>query len=843
MNRLQTNPKSIFRVILFLWFSLLFNSFITPISAEENEQVEKKPEEEKKNFITDLTTGYSETDGFIKIYQDPKTSSLYLSVEENQLEQEFIYFAHVKNGVVAARRVRGSYLDNGVFKIKKHFETLRLIRINTSFSFDKNSELAKSSGANVSNAVVQVFPIIAENEGGNEFLIDVTDLFLSESLTPIKPLENFDNPKEKFKWGQLSKEKSRIIGIFNYPENTDIEVEYVIENPPSREYEAEDAVDPRNISIALRYSFIQMPSNEFEPRIADQRIGFFTTKVTDLTSTDVTPYSDLIHKWNLKKKFPEQSASEPIKPITFWIENTTPKKLKPYIKEGALAWNKAFEKAGFINAIEIKEQPENADWEAGDIRYNVLRWTSSPNPPFGGYGPSFVNPRTGEIIGADIMLEWAYVTNRLNVNNIFPTKINDNLCSAGLLMQESVILGNIINTNNPTTTDPKILKQSIIRLTLHEIGHTLGLNHNFKASFLNDSVSIHKSEITQKIGVTSSVMEYPAINLAPLGITQGDYYDTIPGPYDEWAITFGYKPSLSAKERFHLLSRSSEPELMFGNDADDMRAPGKGIDPRAMINDLSNEPIKYAKERIELVNRTMEDLPNILENKANSWEEYRNAYEILTREVGRSLETISRYIGGVYVNRSTPSQESKLTPYEPTPAEIQKQAMNILAEYAFSPRSFPVSAEVIKLLQKERRGFDLQKEHEDPQIHRRILSIQGAILRHLLDGWVLYRLSDTSLYGNKYTPNLMLNDLTEAIFLEDANSSVTSMRQNLQTFYVRRLLMILSLDYYDQISAAAAYNSLRKIQKIVQRKGKDPATDAHRQFITWIIESGLDRAQ
>ena len=184
-----------------------------------------------------------------------------------------------------------------------------------------------------------------------------------------------------------------------------------------------------------------------------------------------------------------------------------------------------------------------------------------------------------------------------------------------------------------------------------------------------------------------------------------------------------------------------------------------------------------------------------------------------------------------------------MTPYEPTPSEIQKQAMNILAEYAFSPRSFPVSAEVIKLLQKERRGFDLQKEHEDPQIHRRILSIQGAILRHLLDGWVLYRLSDTSLYGNKYTPNLMLNDLTEAIFLEDANSSVTSMRQNLQTFYVRRLLMILSLDYYDQISAAAAYNSLRKIQKIVQRKGKDPATDAHRQFITWIIESGLDRAQ
>ena len=123
-------------------------------------------------------------------------------------------------------------------------------------------------------------------------------------------------------------------------------------------------------------------------------------------------------------------------------------------------------KAGFSNAIEIKEQPENADWEAGDIRYNVLRWTSSPNPPFGGYGPSFVNPRTGEIIGADIMLEWAYVTNRLNVNNLFPTKINDNHCSAGLLMQESIMLGNIINSNNPTTNDPKILKQSLNKTCL-----------------------------------------------------------------------------------------------------------------------------------------------------------------------------------------------------------------------------------------------------------------------------------------------------------------------------------------------------------------------------------------
>ncbi len=841
MKKIQSRYIFPLKKALLISSFFILSSLFLNISAEENAE-EASSSEEKINLISDLTKDFVKQEGFIDLYQDPKTSSIYLSVNNDLLDKEFIYFAHVRDGVVAAGRPRGSYLDNGVLKIKRHFETLRIERINTSYSFDQGSELSRSSGANISDAVIKILPILAKSEKENEFLVDVTELFLSEALTPIKPIPYPENPNNKFQWGQLSKEKSRVIATYNYPDNTDIEIEHVIENPPSRDYKQKDAADPRNISISLRYSFIKMPNNEFESRIADQRVGFFTTDVTDLTSVDATPYIDLIHKWDLKKKFPEKSLSEPVKPITFWIENSAPKDLRPYIKEGALAWNKAFEKAGFKNAIEIKEQPDDAEWDAGDIRYNVIRWTSSPNPPFGGYGPSFVNPRTGEIIGADIMLEWVYVTNRLTVNNLFPPS-NEGFCSAGFLAKEGNMLGNIVNSNTSLSKDPKILQQSLVRLTLHEIGHTLGLNHNFKASYLHDAITVHNPEITSKVGVTSSVMEYPAINLAPIGMSQGDYYDTIPGPYDDWAIEFGYKPLMTKEERKKLLSRSSEPQLMFGNDADDMRAPGKGVDPRAMINDMSSEPIKYASQRIALVNQTMLDLPKILTGKTNTWEEYRNAYEILTREVGRSLEAVSRYIGGVYVNRSTPDQVTNLDPYEPTPTEIQKQAMEILREHAFSPRAFPVSSEVIKLLQKERRGFELRREHEDPQIHRRILSIQGAVLRHLLDGWVLYRLSDTKLYGNNYSPSEMLTDLTNAIFLEDQNTSVNSIRQNLQTFYVRRLLMILSLDYYDEISAAAAYNSLRNIEKIVKKRGKDPATDAHRQLVSWLIESGLDRAQ
>jgi len=830
MNTIKNNIR-----LLILSTSLMAMSII---SAEED-IIEAEEIEEVKEYIQDLTKDFSRFEGFFEAYQDPETSDIYLVIKKEQLNKEFIYFAHVIDGVVASRRNKGSYLDNGVFKIEKYFNTLRLSRINTSFTLNKDTALSKSSGANISDSVLSSLPIKATNEEETSFLVNVTTLFLSEELTPIKPISRPSGDEDSFKWGQISKAKSKIERILNYPENTDFEVELVMESAPSFNYEEEDAADPRNISIKMRYSFIGMPQNNFEPRIADQSIGYFSEKITDLSTDDATPYVDLIHKWDLQKKNPNLEISEPIKPIVFWLENTTPLKFRDYIKEGLLAWNEAFLRAGIKNAIEVKIQPDDAKWDAGDIRYNVLRWTSSPNAPFGGYGPSFVNPRTGEIIGADIMLEWVYATNRLTIEDIFNSSHGSETCSIGSLMQEGNMMGYLTSTDKE---DPEILKQSIIRLTLHEVGHTLGLNHNFKASFLHNSTDVHNKELTQKIGLTGSVMEYPAVNLAPKGVKQGDYYDTRTGPYDLWAIEFGYKPLLTPEEREVLLSKSNLPEHMFANDSEDMRSPGKGIDPRAMINDLTNEPIIYAEQRIELVNKTMLELPSKLHGKATSWEEYRNALQILLRETARSLNTVSRYIGGVYVNRSTPSQDFDSLPYQPVPTEKQRMAMQVLVDNAFSMNAFPINTELLNIVQIERRGFDLYGEHEDPQIHKAILNIQKGVLDQVLSPWVLYRVTDTNLYGSQYDIYELFDDLTNSIFKDDLNLKVTSVRKNLQTTYVRRLMQILSQDYFDEIATSAAYDSLRKIEKMMKKSSRDPGTKIHRNTILWIIDSGLNRA-
>ena len=239
---------------------------------------------------------------------------------------------------------------------------------------------------------------------------------------------------------------------------------------------------------------------------------------------------DLINKWRLIKKNPNDSISEPVEPIVYWVENSTPDEIKPFVVEGIEAWNPAFEKAGFRNAVVAKIQPDDADWDAGDIQYNVVRWSSSPEPQFSGYGPSIANPRTGELIAADIVQEFNAIKYGYRLRKIW---------------------------GYDEENDP--LRQWIVSLTMHEVGHTLGLRHNFKASWLYDSEEIHDKSITGDAHI-SSVMDYDPINIAPKHLKQGNFFPHGAGFYDVWAIQFGYTPNLTDIERVELLSKSSQPE-------------------------------------------------------------------------------------------------------------------------------------------------------------------------------------------------------------------------------------------------------------------------------------------
>jgi hypothetical protein len=661
-----------------------------------------------------------------------------------------------------------------------------------------------------------------------------------------------------FSLGTLNKEKTKINSIRSYPKNTDLAIEYVYSKSNVLNGGSRAVSDGRNVSIKVFHSLIEMPDNDYEILVDDPRVGYFTTQVTDMTSTSSTPYRDLVHRWNLKKKNPTATISEPVNPIVWWMENSTPIEWRPIIKDAVLQWNVAFEKAGFKNAMVVKMQPDSADWDAGDIRYNVLRWTSSPRAPFGGYGPSFVNPRTGEILGADIMLEYVHFTNRVLYEKVFDLKMaekefeapvfhkdmNKASCSMGHFSHENTQFGSaVLLAENASDLKLKRLKrESMMALIMHEIGHTLGLNHNMKASQLFSPEQLADSSFIKGKCLTGSVMDYAAINLTRDRSKQGQFEDVAVGPYDIWAIQFAYTPFQSEKDKNNLLNRSTEPELIFGNDADDMRSPGKAIDPRVMVGDLSNDQITYSNNIFELVDEMMKEVKTKFSIQGESYQELRRVYYVLNRQRSNAAGVVSRFIGGVYVDRAMVGQKGQTMPYTPVSFSDQKRAMETLSKYVFSPDAFNSPNDLYNYLAMQRRGFDFFRGTEDPKIHNQVLSYQKNVLKHILHPNTLQRIVDSELYGNTYGLSLMMTDLNNAIFKKDAQTNVNTFRQNLQIAYTKNLISMVSGSgtgkYISTARSMAIYN-LKKINKIAVNSSGDILTKAHRLHLRTLIDNAL----
>ncbi|RMH35926.1 MAG: DUF5117 domain-containing protein [Gammaproteobacteria bacterium] len=845
---------------------VLFLCFLSFGIAAAEKSPKSSAKNKQKQSVAQLIQGKAAHTGLLNFYQSQDNGALLLVLEKSQLSRPILYFAHTVNGTPDAGTVKGQYREYKVIEFRRHFDRIEIVAPNLRFYLDPDSPIARSAGSNLSPAVLASLKIKAEDKKTGRMALEIDKVLLSEALHKVSPYPNPSrgavNKKPKFKLGKLNQAKTRYVALRSYPKNSDVVVEYVFDNPNPVPAAGPEVTDPRTVAIRIQHSFIELPQNNgFKPRRDDPRIGYFTQQRTDLTSDDWAPYRDVINRWHLVKKDPSAPVSEPVEPIVFWIENTTPKEWRETIREAALRWNEAFELAGFKNAIVVKVQPDDADWDAGDLRYNVLRWTASPRPMFGGYGPSLANPLTGQILGADIMLEYVYMKNRALVDELYTEGANAAeignetqglYCSAGHFLHSQLLFaGAVLDASGaPAIEKKKLLKQAMSRLILHEIGHTLGLNHNMRASQLWNATDIHDAAKT-KGNVTASVMDYPAINIAPPGFQQGDYVDWRPGPYDKWAIEYGYSPALDDPEAEEarlekILSRSTEPALAFGNDADDMRAPGRHIDPRVMINDLSNEAIKYGAQRMALIRSILPSLKDKLAKPGKSWQHLLVGFNRLFGEYIYAGVVASRYIGGVYVDRAMVGQAGAAEqPFMAVPLEKQLAAMKLLRDRIFAPDAFDDFLPLVPYLQRQRRGFSDFGKNINPKFEQAVYAAQAAILAHVLHPEVLARLSESRLYGNEYTVNRMLSDLTAAIFDADKKTSVSPMRQRLQLMYVKRLVSLAGLGQkpvnLDPVAQTAAYQQLLALKDIGRYQIDEPATRAHRALIRQIISTAMKK--
>jgi hypothetical protein len=350
--------------------------------------------------------------------------------------------------------------------------------------------------------------------------------------------------------------------------------------------------------------------------------------------------------------------------------------------------------------------------------------------------------------------------------------------------------------------------------------------------------------ITSELGVMGSVMDYSMVNLSLDSSRRGNYYTIRPGPYDKWAIEYGYTECNPAEEKAVLnkiLSRSNDPKLTFGNDADIVN-PGSGIDPRVMVWDMSNDMVTYATERFKLMNNLMGKLKDKYIKPGHSYSEMYSRYYMLNYQRFDMARSLSRYIGGVYVDRSFPEQKSPNKPFTPVSVDYQKKALGVISKYIFAPNAFSADAYLYPYLQWQRRGFEFFGLTEDPKPQNLALAYQQNLLAYILHPVTMQRIITSSLYGNTYSAADVLSDLSSAIFNEDIKTNVNLYRQNLQTEFVKRLAAIVTtpVSAYDYSSVAAAFNALKKIKLLLSTAvSQNEQTKAHRANLNFLIDKAL----
>ena len=776
-------------------------------SMKDKKNCQKENMQTVEEFIED--EGLKLIEGYLKIYSDEDAETYFLKLDEEDIDKQFLYFAYIMNAPQGSLLTGGLPSDGKVLEFRNFKkDNIGLYQINTSYMNGDDNNIGTSTITNITEAFIENFKPVARTE--NSVLISVNNFLMSEKIESLSYVPQEYREYVSVNYGRPDPSKTLIDKVFNNKTNTAVEVTFAYTNksPNSDAYSVAAVTDPRYLSVTGRHIFIKMPDEGYEPRINDHRIGYFVNKSTDLTSYENYPNFALINKWRLVKKDPSAPLSEPVEPIVYWVENTTPEEIVPAVVAGIENWNIAFEEAGFKNAIVAKIQPKDATWDAADYDYNVVRWSSEPDGRLLGIGPSVSNPLTGEIISADI------------VNKLLAVKLGHNYRK----------LYGYTEDNDP-------LMQYITNLTLHEVGHTLGLRHNFRGSQLYSPTEIHNKDITGNT-IMSSVMDYDPINVAPEGVEQGIFFSTVPGVYDKWAIKFGYTPNLSSEDRKALLLESVKRELTFGTDDEAMSYPGNNIDPRTKRYDMSSDPIAYAADITTIIDKKINELPNIYSDE-ETFNNYTDAFYRFFRTKGRFLETVAQQIGGVYINKIASSQK-EYTSLEAVPYEKQKQAMSLLAEKVFANGAMNYDQKILSNLIYERDTKDSLSEdgnNNDPDFHALVLSSQKNILRNILHPNVMKRLINSSLYGNEYMPSEVLADLNSAIFISGEDPDTFKM--SLQSSYVDLLLSGFKDGPYDEVSKGEIFNAL---QDILDFTRKNKFKSSHYSFLYFKVNSFFEKA-
>lgn len=808
------------RLITLLICFIFVSSLSLPIIAQEKTEAKpaaqqtaakKKKEYEDFSKVIEDSKSYQ---GYFTLYQ--KKENLYCEIQPSQLNKPFLLMASIARGIGTGYILSGMTMDEWLLEWKRVGDKVHLVRKNVRFRADKGSPIGEAVNLGYSDSVLFALKLESVHPQKKSLLVNISPVFISDLLPLAGNLGGARFDKARSTWGAIKA----------FPKNVELRVNAVYSGGGSRE----TVPDSRGMQVAVHYSLAQLPNNNYQPRLADDRMGHFMTTVKDYSlQTSDEPFIRYVNRWHLEKADKDAKLSPPKEPIIFYIEKTVPHRFRPYVRQGILEWNKAFEKAGFIDAIEARIQQDHEDWDPEDARYNTIRWIVGASFAI---GPSRVNPLTGQILDADILVgeswirywqrEWTTFFDELEHEREHPIDHDSRFhcqMATGLARQmgfmASVLQARGVMDDGGELPE-EFIGQALKALIMHEVGHTLGIRHNFKASTIHTLDELNKKKDQALVG---SVMEYDAVNIAPEGKKQGHYYSPTIGPWDYWVVEYAYKPISGNKPEAELpelqkiASRAATSELRYGTDGDASSYQNRDLDPLVNRWDMGADPLEFAKQRREIVAGLWDEIADKVTTDGMGYQRVRRAFRSLLGEYTSSMYLAARFIGGQYHHRDHKGDKDGRLPYVPVSAKKQREALAFIKEHALSDKVFDFPPELLNSIAITRWSdwgtSSNNSSRLDYPIHDVILRNQSQILRRLLDANVLSRVQDTELKfsgEDVFTMPELFTGITDAVWVEldknadakqwtNSDAFISSFRRGLQREHLKQLIkLVLAAD-------------------------------------------------
>ena len=785
-----------------------------------------------------------------------KEDKVWIELGPEQLNQPFLLSPKIKNGigegwVLGGLMVYDSINGIGgplVIEFVRVHNTIRMQARNTDVTARAGTPEARAVAASYSNSLLASSPVASgPHPDRKSILVEANALFMNDLMAIGQRLQRGLRASYSLERGNTV-----FTAVRGTPEATVIEVQnhFVGGGSPPAQAGLLGALmapqgpsgprflpDARSMLIGMHYSLAPLPATPMPVRAADPRLGLFTSSTLDF-SDDLqrSPRQRVVNRWRLEKKEPAAERSEPVKPITFWIDRNVPLVYRETVRGAILEWNKAFDAIGFINAIVVQQQPEDADWDTLDYGRASVRWMLNADPVFGAIGPSHVDPRTGEILDADIAFEGmsARAVRRIRTQLLAgersvspasglqaepamidfapridlgllqpgPLHAHDGQClHAQLGVEQLGYAMDVLEARGELEPDSPLAQQFVMDYVkdtiMHEVGHALGLRHNFRASRVYTEAQLADPEFTRAFGTTGSVMEYNAVNLPSPGKTGGLPFQATLGPYDYWAIEYAYRPvpaGSSAAEQKAMLQRiagrSAEPLLAFGTDEDS----AFGLDPETLQLDLGSDPIAFAAKRLDIARDLFKRQETRVLAPDRDYAVLRRSIDFALTDATRAVGVLVRQIGGLRTLRDYPG--SGRDPLQPVATSVQRQALDLISSTVLARSGLTLSPALQRRIAPDflERGEGLAPT--DYSAADRVLDLQRAVLNYLMSDFVARRVLDNQRKTDRPTEAFALSELYDRLDRDvweglqaqlGGGKGVPAARRELQRDHVNRL--------------------------------------------------------